>query len=81
MMIIFVKYKPNGNLALIDTIRNCNSNPAGHIFDLTAGIIFDGLAGRAAGDLNSELFIKSKNANKFWLLLFVKVNRWQKWPK
>ena len=24
-------------------------NPAGQIFDLTAGVIFDGLAGRAAG--------------------------------
>jgi hypothetical protein len=45
-------------------ICHCKPHPAGQIFDLTAGLIFDGLAGKTAGDMVKKISeIPAKNRN------------------
>lgn len=41
--IVHEKYKPNGFLQTIDSVKNDEGHRAGHAFDLVGGVAFDGL--------------------------------------
>lgn len=49
---IHQEFRPNGNIALVTRIAKGESQSiAGDVFDLTSGIVFDGVAGRGAGKM------------------------------
>ncbi len=52
------EYKPHGHLSTATTVvkkLENSQNPAGEFFDLAAGVVFDGLAGSAAGQLANNM--------------------------
>ncbi len=42
--------KPNGHFANVERLLN-DKHKAGALFDFTAGLVFDGLAGESAGNI------------------------------
>ncbi len=49
------EFRPNGNIALMHEIRNGKANSAGHVFDLTFGMVLDGIAGNTAGRIANQI--------------------------